>query len=585
MGRLTKVTLLFLLLVLPLYAEKATMPVPAVVMLGGGELVKLEVEIREGDGQVYVSTEPLVGIQTEDSARTAFIVACGLARVHTNRVDALISLRDSSGARSVDGPSGGAAMTLLMLSLLENKTIRKDITVTGTILEDGSVGEVGEVGKKTKAAVAGGMKAILIPKNYDVFDKMVFSVLGGRWNISIIEVGDIEGAAKLAFSAENATLQSNVMEVEPTVRAALNATELNCTGCHIAEFKALARSISESNRGLLEDIKKENRSEFSYFIKAMEVDLNESDNAENWNYVYSGANQGFLTSINLKFLKNSNVTYDSLRSRMANVESCIKSAKRPNISEENFEWVVGGSERLAWSRKKLREIAELNYSQDDEETTLFLFKELLHAETWCEVSHEMFFVAEGIGGTPVNESLLKGFASSKIAEADSKLKSFASTDFGDAEWRFEAAKEEFNNSSFAAAIFDSEYLVSTIKALNETVDSEEFLNSEFNTPRSWDGMWAALYGNHAEYIYLRSKGVGGVASSVMLRIYANSLDNDTVRMRELFQSPAEAAGTPQENAGSVAQPIQYQNELALLLVICLIIAIFLNLIQVFRTAE
>jgi len=585
MGKIIKLIIAILLLALPLAARVASMSVPAVFTTAGGELVWLEVEIRNGTGEVYVATKPLVGIHTQSSARTAFAVARKIAGVGSD-YDALIRMRESTGSNSVDGPSAGGAMTLLMLSVLENKTIRDDLTMTGTIEDGGSVGAVGGVEEKTKAAAYEGMKAILIPRNSDVFDKMVLSVLGKRWNITIIEVDNISEAAKLAFGPKNATLKSNVMEVEPSKQVNLTATVINCSGCHIDEFKVLANSIMDENRALLEEVKKQNRSEFSYFIKMIESDIDEADNAEKWNYPYTGANSAFLTAINLNFLKDSNVTYDSFRSRMVEVDNCVNNAKRPQMTSENFEWVAGGDERLTWSRKKLYEVFNQNYTSDDDETILLLYKNVLNAESWCNVSNDMYSVAERIGGTPVDEGSLRAFAAGRIAEADSKIKTFGGADFGDATWRFEAAKEEFNKSSFAAAIFDSNYLISTISSLNVSQDAESFLSTEFGSSRTWNGMWAALYGNHAKYLYLKSKELGGTAgSSIMLVEYAHLLDDDAVRMKEIFKNPAAAGQAGQATGATWQTPTSYESELALLLVFCIIIAIFLNLVQFFKKDE
>ena len=584
MGKTAKAVFVLLLLSVAIAAQRASMPVPAVVLLGGGELVQIEVEIKQGNGGVYVSTDPLVGIQTQESANTAFKVAANITGADLDSYDVLVRLKDYGNTKSVDGPSGGTAMTLLMLSILENKTIRSDLTVTGTISEDKKIGEVGEVGKKTKAAADAGMRVMLIPRNYDSFDKMVFSILGKRWNISIIEVDSIDDAARLAFSAKGTILDSNVMDIKPRTKLNLTVGELNCTDCRILEFKALAGKIIENNRALVAEIRGSNRNEFSSFLDAFDSDIEQAEDAEKLNYVYTGANSAFLTSINLNFLRESSVTPSTLKNRMLVVESCIKSAKRPKMTEENFEWVAGGDERRAWSEKKLSEIEKLNYS-DDEETTLFIFKELLTAETWCNVSHEMFSTADKIGGTPVDESRLRSLASSRIAEGDEGIKSFAGMDLGDAAWRFEAARGEFNNGTFAAAIFDADYLLSTIRTINETKDLEEYAANEFNVSKSWAGMWAALYENHAEYIYLASKeGMGTLGSSVMLSIYAKNLNNDTIIIKGLFKGilPVEPG---QQTTATTEGNAQYPIELALLLVICVIIAIFLNIIQFFRTAK
>jgi predicted S18 family serine protease len=583
MVKLATFAIAVLLLALPLHAQVASMQVPAVLTTQGGELVTLEVEIRAGTGMVYVATTPLVGTQTQDSARTAFTVARNIEGIG-DTYDALIRLRDASGSASVDGPSAGAAMTLLMLSIFENKSVRNDITMTGTIGNDGTVGAVGAVGEKTEAAVEGGMKAILIPTDSDVLDKMVLSILGERWNISIIEVDNISEAEALAFSSKNVTLQSNIMDVEPGSPVNVTATEINCTDCHIDEFKTLASNIIEQNHALLDEVNSRNNSEFSDFIKVIEVNMEDSENAENWNYPYTAANSAFLTEINLNFLKDSNITYDTFMSRIADVSNCIGSTKRPQVTMDNFEWVAGGDERLEWSSKKLNEITSLNYSPDDEETILLEYQQLLTAESWCKVSQDMYSVASGISGVPANESNLKAFAAGKMAEAGSMLDAFGGAeDFGDAEWRFEATSDEFNKSLFMAAVFDSDYLIGTIDSLNSTINTTSFFSTEFGPAKSWHGMWAALYNNHAKYVYLSEQG-NVDATPIILANYAELLDNDTVQMKGLMEAPV---AVPTENATAITvQPApSYDNDLALLLVFCVIIAIFLNIVQLFKAPE
>lgn len=581
MGKFAKATLFVLLLATPILANVASVPVPAVFSTNGAELVVLEVELRNGMGYVYFATNPLVGTQTQDSARTAFSVATGMTGVG-NKYDALLRLRNTSGSNSVDGPSAGAAMTLMMLSLLENKTVRNDLTMTGTIESDGSVGEVGEVGAKTKAAADAGMHVMLIPLLAGISDKMIFITLGSRWNITIIEVGNISQVTDLAFTDTAVNLRSNVMEINPSSQVKVAASEINCPGCHIEEFKTLTDSMIKENRALVAEISGENRSDFSYFLKTLEADMNESENAEEWGYPYTSANEAFLTSINLNFLKGSNVTYDSFRNSMLDVDNCVNDVERPIVTKENFELVAGGDERLAWSRKKLYEIFNQNYSSDDIETILSLYRELINAQMWCNVSHQMYSIANNISGTPVDESRLKQFAADKMAETENTLKSFGGAQFGDAEWRFEATKDEFNKSEFMAAVFDSDYLMATMESANRSQDMNGFALNEFGTPRTWNGMWAALYNNHAKYVYLKSEATKQSAvASVMLADYAHWLDNDTVQMRELFQAPAN------ETRGGAAStsnpsPVDNENELAILLVFCVIVAIFLNLVQFFK---
>lgn len=54
-------------------------------------------------------------------------------------------------------------MTLLVVGGLENRELRKNMTMTGTIDKDGHVGEIGGVIEKAKAAKDSGKTLILLP--------------------------------------------------------------------------------------------------------------------------------------------------------------------------------------------------------------------------------------------------------------------------------------------------------------------------------------------------------------------------------------------------------------------------------------
>ncbi len=79
---------------------------------------------------------------------------------------------DFSQSYGVDGPSAGVTMAILLCSLIEGKSIRQDVAVTGEInlgVGDGiQITAVGGVYEKIKAAEAWGFKKVVIPqKNYE----------------------------------------------------------------------------------------------------------------------------------------------------------------------------------------------------------------------------------------------------------------------------------------------------------------------------------------------------------------------------------------------------------------------------------
>ncbi len=68
------------------------------------------------------------------------------------------------GATPKDGPSAGITMVTTLLSLLKNKTIKKNIAMTGELSLTGQVLAIGGLKEKTVAARRNGIKQVIIPK-------------------------------------------------------------------------------------------------------------------------------------------------------------------------------------------------------------------------------------------------------------------------------------------------------------------------------------------------------------------------------------------------------------------------------------
>jgi hypothetical protein len=63
----------------------------------------------------------------------------------------------------IDGPSAGALFTMGILAAVRGDTINNEVTMTGTINPDGTVGPVGGIPYKLEGAAAAGKKVVLIP--------------------------------------------------------------------------------------------------------------------------------------------------------------------------------------------------------------------------------------------------------------------------------------------------------------------------------------------------------------------------------------------------------------------------------------
>lgn len=197
-------------------ASYATMLIPAVDDKGNGVITNLTVQIKPGDGKSLVDiNELLFWVDTQNSIRTAKSVAEKFTRADLQNYDIVYSI--VTNASAVEGPSAGAAIAIATIAALENKKLRDDVLITGTINQDGSIGKVGDVVQKAAAAKSFNATLFLVPvgqslqttSGYEKICKgyVVSKICSSRWEtrninitdaagIKVIEVMDIKDAMK-----------------------------------------------------------------------------------------------------------------------------------------------------------------------------------------------------------------------------------------------------------------------------------------------------------------------------------------------------------------------------------------------------
>jgi predicted S18 family serine protease len=129
-----------------------------------GAMVEISVEVEPGQGRVLVETMPRMGLVFQEAANNAFLVARDRATADLSESDVIFSIQARDEVSAIDGPSAGALMTVLLLSVLEDFSINESVTMTGTIRPDGSVGRVDGILDKAGAAAAGGKTLLILPR-------------------------------------------------------------------------------------------------------------------------------------------------------------------------------------------------------------------------------------------------------------------------------------------------------------------------------------------------------------------------------------------------------------------------------------
>jgi len=133
----------------------------------GGELLSIEAVSMPGKG-TFSHTGKLGDVMQESvQAARSYVrsrsVNFGIKPSVFEKRDIHVHVPD--GATPKDGPSAGVAMCTAIVSVLTGIPVRKDVAMTGEITLRGRVMPIGGLKEKLLAALRGGIKTVLIPKD------------------------------------------------------------------------------------------------------------------------------------------------------------------------------------------------------------------------------------------------------------------------------------------------------------------------------------------------------------------------------------------------------------------------------------
>ncbi len=132
----------------------------------GGDILFIEAVDMPGKGKVTQTGK--LGDVMKESIETAYSVVrahskdLGIDQEVFEKTDVHVHVPE--GATPKDGPSAGIAMYTTLVSVFTKTPVRKDVAMTGEITLQGRVLPIGGLKEKLLAALRGGIKTVIIPK-------------------------------------------------------------------------------------------------------------------------------------------------------------------------------------------------------------------------------------------------------------------------------------------------------------------------------------------------------------------------------------------------------------------------------------
>ncbi len=511
-----KKLVLFLLLASVCLSALTTLQVPAVDSSGNGMITSFEARVVPGSGGVFIDVEPYISVDTQESARTAVRVAAAKAGMDYSKYDMLYKI--TADAEIVDGPSGGAALTLLAYAEFIGEEPRGDLATTGTIERDGSIGKVSGVADKLDAVNGAGLNLFIVPAGQSKQGGVDLAALAwSEFGLQVVEARSLNELVDYAYSPEGSEVNASLFIIPPlSVRAIepSNATEL---------MKSIVVQTQDSLEADLAGLDSE------VLVEEVSVALNDSRYLLEQGYYYSAANTAFLARVGVDAfeLAASNITKPEFELMLDDLEDELNAFQAAPKTVENWEWVAGAEARREWALMKLDDLRGDFILKG----VTSMAEDYASAINWLKAANDFNNAAKSIGGVEFNEFLMRKLAEEALADANAVGDTLPAGVDSEIDWHLDAAREEFSNGEYLASVFDSCFVTSFDKAEGFVTGAigDDFgaLSPDYDSFEEIKGsLWPELYYSHALYDVQEANRTGEFAYSmtaVKLRVLAECL--------------------------------------------------------------
>ena len=179
----------------------------------GGELLSIEAVVVPGKGKMTITGKLGDVMQESVQAAKSFVRSrapmLGIKSEVFEKVD--IHIHVPEGATPKDGPSAGVAMATSIVSVLTKIPVKASVAMTGEITLRGRVLPIGGLKEKLLAALRGGLKTVLIPKDNE---KDLAEIPDNvKKVLKIVPVATVDEVLKVALTKEPEPLRPDEEDI------------------------------------------------------------------------------------------------------------------------------------------------------------------------------------------------------------------------------------------------------------------------------------------------------------------------------------------------------------------------------------
>lgn len=523
--------------------EEASIPIFAVTESEDRAVrAELTIKIVPGSGKIWSSVGPLVGTSTQHTEK----IAVELAKNYSDEVEKYDYMFDiNSTASVVEGPSAGAAMALLLITMLQDKKLPGYVAITGQISEDGSIGSVGGIFLKAEKAAQTGIKLFMIPKG-DAYQTHRFpdgiktvnlvEYAPKEWGMKVVEVSNIDEALAYAFTPlEKIDINTQVKEQKPFAPEVIPLKDkLKPMKSLTSKYIEKAEETIDAAKDALNNSKLLDQQVISVLLQSLTNSQKNIEKAKllyEANYLYSAANYAFVSLVNARLvkdlaenpslLKSDSVLLKSLVSQLGEKIEELSKQLDKFYTIERFEWLVAAKERISWAELNLNKIKNIKTViitntgiTEGISVPLKNLQDYEFALGWYEIASDFYNIAKEANDKFQAEPFLEEEARMYIIKAENCVATLYEED-EDISRRLEAARFEFKKEWYDAALFDaasayglcSSHEETKGKSLSELISTlEEKITAVKNKLLHDKGaVWPELYITHAEYFLKSAK--------------------------------------------------------------------------------